>query len=93
MFDYEAITTLAKQRHACNVLRAGHLIELKRRRIAGKVALHTVQILVGRHLEFDREEDGQRPYNTERHQEVRRLTATIRGNLAAAIAAERDERG
>lgn len=55
--------------------------------------LHTVQLLVGRHLEFDREEDGQRPYNTERHQEVRRLTATIRGSLAAAIAAERDERG
>jgi hypothetical protein len=54
--------------------------------------LHTVQLLVGRHLELD-EEDGQRPYNLERHREVRRLTATIRGGLAAAIAAERDERG
>jgi hypothetical protein len=54
--------------------------------------LHTVQLLVGRHLELDRE-DGQRPYSPERHQEVRRLTATIRGSLAAAIAAERDERG
>ena len=54
--------------------------------------LHTVQLLVGRHLEFDRE-DGQMPYSIERHREVRRLTATIRGSLAAAIAAERDERG
>ena len=54
--------------------------------------LHTVQLLVGRHLELDRE-DGQMPYSIARHQEVRRLTATIRGSLAAAIAAERDERG
>jgi hypothetical protein len=54
--------------------------------------LHTVQFLVGRHLELDWE-DGQRPYSTERHQEVRRLTANIRGSLAAAIAVERDERG
>ena len=54
--------------------------------------LHTVQLLVGRHLEPDWEE-GQRPYSIERHREVRRLTATIRGRLAAAIAAERDERG
>jgi len=54
--------------------------------------LHTVQLLVGRHLEPDWE-DGQMPYSIERHREVRRLTATIRGSLAAAIAAERDERG
>ena len=54
--------------------------------------LHAVQLFVGRYLELDRE-DGQRPYSIERHQEVRRLTATIRGSLAAAIAAERDERG
>ena len=54
--------------------------------------LHTVQFLVGSHLEPDWE-DGQRPYSIERHREVRRLTATIRGSLAAAIAAERDERG
>ena len=54
--------------------------------------LHTVQLLVGRHLELD-EEDGQRSYNLEPHREVRRLTVTIRGSLAAAIAAERDERG
>ena len=54
--------------------------------------LHTVQLLVGRHLELERE-DGKRPYSPERHQEVRRLTATIRGSLAEAIAAERDERG
>ena len=32
------------------------------------------------------------PYDRKRHQEVRQLTATIRGSLAAAIAAERDER-
>jgi len=54
--------------------------------------LHTVQLLVGRHLESDWEDD-QRPYSIERHREVRRLTTTIRGSLAAAIAAERDERG
>ena len=54
--------------------------------------LHTVQLLVGRHLDLD-QEDRQRPYSIERHREVRRLTATIRGSLAAAIAAERDERG
>jgi len=54
--------------------------------------LHTVQLLVGRHLEPDWE-DGQMPYSIERHWEVRRLTATIRGSLAAAITAERDERG
>ena len=53
--------------------------------------LHTVQLLVGRHLELD--EDGQKPYNLERHRKVRQLTATIRGSLAAAIAAERNERG
>jgi hypothetical protein len=49
-----------------------------------------MQLLVGRHLELD-EEDGQRSYNIERHWEVRRLTATIRGSLAATIAAERVE--
>ena len=54
--------------------------------------LQTVQLLVGRHLEPDRE-DGQKPYSIERHREVRRLTATIRGSLAASIATERDERG
>ena len=54
--------------------------------------LQTVQLLVRRHLEFDRE-DGQMPYSIERHREVRQLTATIRGSLAASIAAERDERG
>ena len=54
--------------------------------------LHTVQFLVGRYLEPDWE-DGQKPYSIERHREVRRLTATIQGSLAAAIAAERDERG
>src|SRR5262245_16224447 len=53
---------------------------------------HTVQLLVGRHLEPDWE-DRQRPYSIERHRAVHRLTATIRSSLAAAIAAERDRRG
>jgi hypothetical protein len=70
------------------------LLALSRRVPEGKrvALLHTMQILVGRHLELDRE-DEQRPYSIARHQEVRRLTATIRGSLAAAITAERDERG
>ena len=54
--------------------------------------LHTVQLIVERHLELHWE-DRQKPYSIERHREVRRLTATIPGSLAAAIAAERDERG
>jgi len=56
------------------------------------VIFHTVQLLVGRHVELDRK-DGQKPYSIEQHRGVRQLTATIRGNMAAAIAAERDERG
>ena len=32
-------------------------------------------------------------YSVERNREIRRLTATIRGSLAEAISAERDERG
>jgi hypothetical protein len=32
-------------------------------------------------------------YSVERHREIRRLTATIRGSLAEAISAERNERG
>jgi hypothetical protein len=32
-------------------------------------------------------------YSVERHQEIRKLTATIRGTLAGAITAEREERG
>jgi hypothetical protein len=32
-------------------------------------------------------------YSVERHQEIRKLTATIRGTLAEAIATEREERG
>jgi hypothetical protein len=54
--------------------------------------LHAVQLLVGRYLEIDGEQR-QRLYNVELHRKVRRLTATIRGSLAEAIAAERDERG
>jgi hypothetical protein len=54
--------------------------------------LHTVQLLVGRQLEIDGEQR-QRLYNVELHRKVRRLTATIRGSLAEAIAVERDERG
>lgn len=34
-----------------------------------------------------------RQYSVERHREVRRLTATIRGSLAESIVGERDERG
>ena len=33
-----------------------------------------------------------RLYNVERHREIRRLTATMRGTLAKTIAAEREER-
>jgi hypothetical protein len=32
-------------------------------------------------------------YSIERHQEIRKLTATIHGTLAEVIAAEREERG
>jgi len=32
-------------------------------------------------------------YSVERHQEIRQLTTTIRGTLAEAITAEREERG
>jgi hypothetical protein len=32
-------------------------------------------------------------YSVESHQEIRKLTATIHGTLAEAIAAEREERG
>jgi hypothetical protein len=32
-------------------------------------------------------------YSVERHQEIRKLTTTIRGTLAEAITAEREERG
>jgi hypothetical protein len=32
-------------------------------------------------------------YSVERYPEIRRLTATLRGSLAEAISAERDERG
>jgi hypothetical protein len=31
-------------------------------------------------------------YSVERHREIRRLTATIRGSLVEAISAERNER-
>jgi hypothetical protein len=34
-----------------------------------------------------------RQFNAERHRDLRRLTATISGNLAATVSAERDERG
>ena len=34
-----------------------------------------------------------RQFNVERHRALRQLTSTISGNLAAAISAERDERG
>lgn len=37
--------------------------------------------------------DGKNQYSVERHREIRRLTATIQNSMAAAISAERDERG
>jgi hypothetical protein len=37
--------------------------------------------------------DGHRRYNVEQHRAVRALTAAVRGSLAAAVSAERDERG
>jgi hypothetical protein len=54
--------------------------------------LNIVQTLA-RELKEPEPATRKRHYNVERHQEIRRLTATIRGSLAAAISAERDERG
>ena len=54
--------------------------------------LHILQTLVSEMKEPERI-DGRTRYNIERHRAVRALTATIDGDLAAAISAERDERG
>ena len=54
--------------------------------------LNIVQTLA-RELKEPEPATGKKYYNVERLQEIRRLTATIHGSLAAAISAERDERG
>jgi len=54
--------------------------------------LKIVQTLV-RELKEPEPTDEKKQYSVERHREIRRLTATIRGSLAEAISAERDERG
>ena len=54
--------------------------------------LKIVQTLV-RELKELEPADGKKQYSVGRHREIRRLTATIRGSLAAVISAERDERG
>ena len=54
--------------------------------------LKIVQTLVWE-LKEPEPQDGKRPYSVEQHREIRKLTATIRGSLAATISVERDERG
>ena len=48
---------------------------------------------LARELKEPERTDGHRRYNVERHRAVRELTATAGGSLAAAVSAERDERG
>jgi hypothetical protein len=55
--------------------------------------LKIVQTLVREHLESEPAPQRTPSYNVEHHQEIRRLTASIRGSLAEAVVAERDERG
>jgi hypothetical protein len=54
--------------------------------------LNTVQTLV-RELKMSQPDAGRPQYSVEQHRALRRLTTTIDGNLAAAVSAERDERG
>ena len=54
--------------------------------------LHIVEILA-RQLQEPQAEEGKGAYDVERHREVRRITASIRGSLASAVSAEREERG
>jgi hypothetical protein len=49
--------------------------------------------LLARELKDAARTDGLPHYSVERHRVVRQLTGTVKGNLAAAISAERDERG
>jgi len=55
--------------------------------------LKIVQTLVREHLKAERAGHRSQSYSIEHHQEIRRLTASIQGSLAEAVAAERDERG
>jgi hypothetical protein len=54
--------------------------------------LHILQTLV-RELKRAEPANGGKQYSVGRHEEIRRLTATIRGSMAAVTSAERDERG
>jgi hypothetical protein len=56
------------------------------------VILQIVQMLV-RELKEAARTEGHPRYSVERHRAVRQLTATVEGSLAAAIRAERDQRG
>ena len=55
--------------------------------------LKIVQTLVREHLKSEPAGHRSQPYSIEHHREIRRLTASIRGSLAEAVVAERDERG
>lgn len=54
--------------------------------------LHIVEILT-RQLQEPQAGIAKGAYDVERHREVRRLTASIRGSFASAVIAEREERG
>ncbi len=56
------------------------------------VILKLVQTLARELQKLDATHE-KRAYSVETHRKIRELTATISGNLAAAISAERDERG
>ena len=55
--------------------------------------LKIVQTLVQEHLKSEPAGHRTPSYSIEHHREIRRLTASIRGNLAEAVVAERDARG
>lgn len=55
--------------------------------------LRVVRTLAHELKQGERTADDRRRYDVERHRAVRALTAAARGSLAAAVAAERDERG
>jgi hypothetical protein len=55
--------------------------------------LEVVQTLVREHLKLEPAGHRTQSYSVEHHREIRRLTASLQGSLAEAVAAERDERG
>jgi hypothetical protein len=57
-----------------------------------RAVLHIVEILA-RQLREPQAGVVKGAYDIERHREVRRLSASIRGSLASAVIAEREERG